>query len=140
MDNAWMHDPSRRPNFTQLKVLLDNAKPLIYDVVKPTKPKDETRGRLKLEAGQSVTLLDRFYDKQAQGMWKGCVNETGKVGLFHPSHTTLQHEGGGTRKPSFSSASSSGSVTNSIIFCNDKKIKNHSKSYKHTLKVCVSCS
>jgi len=107
MDNAWMHDPSRRPNFTQLKVLLDNAKPLIYDVVKPTKPKDETRGRLKLEAGQSVTLLDRFYDKQAQGMWKGCVNETGKVGLFHPSHTTLQHEGGGTRKPSFSSASSS---------------------------------
>ena len=24
-------------------------------------------------------------------MWKGVVNETGKVGLFHPSFTTQQH-------------------------------------------------
>ena len=59
MDNAWAHEPSSRPNFTQVKALLDAAKPLVYDVARATKPKDETRGRLKLEPGQTVTLLDR---------------------------------------------------------------------------------
>ena len=90
MENTWMHEPNKRPNFSQLKALLDNAKPVQVQVVKSTKPKDETRGKLKLDVGQTITVLDRYSanGSQGHGMWKGVVDETGKVGLFHPSFTT----------------------------------------------------
>ena len=49
-------------------------------------------------------------------MWKGVVNETGKVGLFHPSFTAQQHQGGGGRIKPGQAGSGGGGANNKVIY------------------------
>ena len=89
MEECWRHELNDRPTFGQLIAMLKNATPNQVQVVKGTKGKEE-RGKLKLEAGQIITVLDKYTvhgGNSTNTVWKGVLDESCQVGLFNPSHT-----------------------------------------------------
>jgi len=85
MENTWRHRPEERPNFTQLLSMLEDARPeQVQVIVAGGGP-----GLLSYNVGEILLILDKNVNHGFQGsgpLWSG-VNNLGRVGLFHPSHT-----------------------------------------------------
>ena len=89
MEQCWRHELNDRPTFDQLKKTLRDSTPSQVQVVKGTKGKEE-RGKLKLEPGQILTVLDKYLvhgGNSSNTVWKGVLDESCQVGLFNPSNT-----------------------------------------------------
>ena len=85
MEATWRHRPDQRPTFAQLTSMLEEARPEQVQVIVP----GGGPGLLQYNVGEILTVLDKHDNQAFSGtgsLWKG-VNNLGKVGLFHPSHT-----------------------------------------------------
>ncbi|VVC45669.1 Hypothetical protein CINCED_3A018950 [Cinara cedri] len=82
MAKCWQHDPTKRPRFADLVLILLDCKPEQVQTV--VNFEDKKRDMLQYNIGEVITVLDKT--PGVPTLWKGVLCN-GKTGLFNPSNT-----------------------------------------------------
>ncbi|XP_025423425.1 activated Cdc42 kinase-like isoform X3 [Sipha flava] len=82
MTKCWQHDPSKRPRFADLVLMLLDCKP--EQVLAVINVEEKKRDMLQYTIGDVITVLDKT--PGIPTLWKGVLSN-GKTGLFNPSNT-----------------------------------------------------